>query len=217
MMTMLNEILLCVGRARYLLTALAFLVVATRPASAQWTANDAQRAYTAYNNAFLYLEPDGYSKVFVTTQGGTTMQGLWTFANEIQAAEDAYSENPTTANMTEVQALCDGWVNYMTWSGVKVGDDWSSDPYDDDLMWATIAFARAYAVTGTTRWLTDAENNFNAVYERGLASNGGMYWVTKGCTGHPATGCDSTFQNSAANWTFVIAGRLLTNYSGDST
>jgi hypothetical protein len=47
------------------------------PASAQgWRAVDAQNAFSGYNNAFLYLEPDGYSKVFVTTQDGSTHEGF---------------------------------------------------------------------------------------------------------------------------------------------
>jgi Glycosyl hydrolase family 76 len=177
------------------------LLAHVRPASAQWTANDAQRAFTAYNSAFLYTEPDGYSKVFVTEQGGTTPQGFWTFAEEIEMAEDAYYENKTSANETEVQALCDGFI-YL------YGDSWTSDVYNDDLDVATIAFARAYAITGTTRWLTDAENNFTAVWNRAQAGDGGL--------------CEKTvtpvycYQNSSVNWTFVIAGRLLTNYSGVS-
>lgn len=150
-----------------MLVAAAVVIVAVSaacPASAQWTANDAQRAYTAYNNAFLHTEPDGYSKFFATEQGGTTPEGFWTFANEIQAAEDAYYENETSANQSEVQALLDGSLYLHR-------DTWTSDLYDDDLMWATIAFARGYQVTGTSRSLTDAENNFNAVYNRGLLSS----------------------------------------------
>jgi len=184
-------------------TSLVFVLCATRPASAQWRAVDAQNAWNGYNNAFLYLEPDGYSKVFVTTQGGTTHEDFWRQAEEIEVAEDAYSENPTTANENEVEALCDGFVNYVH---PATGDNWSSDIYNDDLMWAVIAFARAYKVTGTTRWLNDAETNFNVVWNRGQAGNGGIWWNT-----------NDNYENSAANWTFVIAGRLLYNYSGISS
>jgi Glycosyl hydrolase family 76 len=186
--------------------ALAFVLITTTQASAQWTANDAQRAYTAYNNAFYYLEPDGYSRVFVTEQGGTTHELFWKYAEEIEAAIDAYSENPTSANKTEVQALCDGLVNYVF---PATNDMWTSDDYNDDLDVAIIAFARAYEVTGTTRWLTDAENNFTAVWNRAQAGDGGLCENTGG-----GVGC---YENSSVNWTFVIAGHLLTNYSGDST
>ena len=198
-------------------TTLILVLFAAHPASAQWSAGNAQAAWSGYQNAYLYPEPDGYSRVFVTQQGGKTMEDFWRQAEEIEVAEDAYNENPTTANKNMVQSLCDGFVNYMTWNGVKVGDNWSSDLYNDDLMWATIAFARAYLITGTGRWLTDAENNFATVWNRGLASNGGLYWYAGGCTGHPATGCQNTLQGSVPNWTFVWAGNILYSITGNST
>jgi predicted alpha-1,6-mannanase (GH76 family) len=187
-------------------TALMFVMGATRPASATWRAVDAQNAWSAYQNAFLYLEPDGYSRVFVTVQGGTTPEDFWRQAEEIEVAEDAYEENKTTANKNMVESLCDGFI-YLH------GDTWTSNLYDDDLMWATIAFARAYQITGTGRWLTDAEKNFNAVYTRGHGSDGGMYWYSQGCP----SSCTNTYQNSAANWTFVIAGKILYNITGTTS
>lgn len=182
-------------------TATVLLTLAL-PASAQWTANDAQRAYTAYNNAFLHTEPDGYSQFFATEQAGTTPQGFWTFAEEIEVAEDAYYENQTSTNKTQVEALCDGFI-YLH------GDSWTSDVYNDDLDVAIIAFARAYAITGTSRWLTDAENNFTAVWNRAQEGDGGLCEKT-------VTPADC-YQNSSVNWTFVIAGRLLNSYSGVSS
>ena len=192
-------------------TALVFVLGATRQASANWRSVDAQNAWASYVSHFVKLEPDGYSKVFVTTQGGSTMEDFWRQAEEIEVAEDAYFENPTTANKNLVQGLCDGFVNYMTWNGVKVGDDWSSDPYDDDLMWATIAFARAYNITGTGRWLTDAENNFNTVYNRGhdTTYGGGIWWNYT-----IKSGGSSANKAAVSNFTFVIAGRLIDNYNG---
>jgi hypothetical protein len=188
------------------LAALALVLGATRPAAAQWTVSNTSHAWSSYNGSYLYLEPDGYSKVFTTTEGGTTAEGFWTFAEEIEMAEDAYawatvndSSNLSTYE-TEVQALCDGFV-------YKHGDTWTSDDFNDDLDVAIIAFARAYEITGTTRWLTDAENNFNSVWSRAQAGDGGL------CENTGA----SCYENSSVNWTFVIAGHLLTNYSGVSS
>ena len=196
-----------------LIVAAVFILVtcAARQTCAQWTAGDAQRAYTAYNNAFLRTESDGYSKYFATVQGGSAHEGFWTFANEIQMAEDAYYENETTANQNEVQSLCDGFI-------YQHGDTWTSDTFDDDLLWAVIAFARAYQVTGTSRWLTNAENNFNDVYNRGLLSDGAIVWNSKGCTGHPITGgCQDSMSGSQPDWDFVIAGRIIYNITGTTS
>lgn len=198
-MRMKNIGLSCSMRCASWFTTLVFLMGAVRPASATWRAVDAQNAWQAYQNAYLHTEPDGFSKYFATVQGGTAPEGFWTFAEEIEVAEDAYYENPTTANKNLVQALCDGFI-YLH------GDDWSSDPWNDDLNVATIAMARAYNVTGTTRWLNDAETNFATVWGRAQQGDGGL--------------CEKTvvpvscYQNSSVNWTFVIAGHLIFNYSG---
>lgn len=189
-------------RIAFVVTVLLVLLCETRSASAQWTAGDAQRAYAAYNNAFLKTEPDGYSKYFATVQGGTTPEDFWRFAEEIDMADDAYFENKTTANQTEVQALCDGFI-YLH------GDTWTSDTYNDDINVAVMAFARAYQVTGTARWLNDAKSNFTAVWNRAQAGDGGLCENTGG-----GKGC---YENSSANWTFVINGRILYTLTGDAT
>lgn len=197
----------------FVLTILGVVVGCVCPASAQWRAVDAQNAWSGYQNAFLKLEPDNYSKVFVKKQGDpvSSYEYMWQQSEEIEVAEDAYYENPTTANKNTVQALCDGFVNYVFKGsfGGTTGDDWSADTYNDDLLVTVIAFARAYNVTGTTRWLTDAENNFTVVWNRAQAGDGGLCENTGG-----GKGC---YENSSANWTFVIAGRILYNYTGDAT
>lgn len=123
-------------------TALIFVVGATRPASATWRAVDAPECLEWLPEC-VSLPGAGrlYSRVFVTKQGGTTHKGLWTFAEEIEVAEDAYYQNPTTANKNMVQSLCDGFI-YL------YGDDWSVNKCNYDLGVANIAFARPYNVTG---------------------------------------------------------------------
>ena len=186
--------------------ALMFVMGGTRQASAQWSAGNAQAAWSGYQNAYLYLEPDGYSRIFVQKQGSTTPEGLWKFAEEIECAEDAYNENPTTTNKNMVQSLLDGFL-YLH------GDDWTSDAWNDDLDVAIIAMARGYLITGTSRWLTDAEYNFSninktGVWDRAQAGDGGL--------------CEKTvnppycYENSSANWTFVWAGNILYSITGNS-
>ena len=177
-----------------LVAALMFVMCASRPASAQWRAVDAQNAWAGYQAEYIHLESDGYSRVFVTTEGGTTPEDFWRQAEELEVAEDAYNENPTTANKNMVESLCDGFV-YLH------GDSWGSDVFNDDMDVAIIAMARAYLITGTTRWKTDAQNNYSTVWNRAQAGDGGL--------------CEKTvvpvncYENSSANWTFVIAAGLL--------
>jgi len=62
-------------------------------------------------------------------------------------AEDAYVENPTPTITPKFKAYATGLWPCM-------GDNWSSNVFDDDLNWAIIAFIRAYSITGTNGGLT---------------------------------------------------------------
>jgi predicted alpha-1,6-mannanase (GH76 family) len=187
------------GLARLLLTALLLSGV-TRVAHAQWSATDAQTAFSDYNNAF-YFNPSGSNYDYRVQQGSTTTSGFWVGAEEIELAEDAYAQNPTSGNQTIITQLCNGFVTQFT-------GNWSGDTYDDDLMWATIAFVRAYNATGNSTWLSDAETNFATVWSRGYdTTNGGIWWNT----------ATDTYKASASNWTFVIAGNLLYRATGNTT
>jgi|GEM_PF-3359023 len=189
------------GSVHWVLFAVLFTLFAARPAAAQWTAADAQTAFNDYNNAF-YFNPSGNNYDYRNEQGSTSTSGFWVGAEEIELAEDAYNQNPTTANATIINQLCTGFV-------AQFSDDWSGDTYDDDLMWATIAFTRAYSITNNSQWLTDAENNFATVWNRGYDTTyGGGIWWNVGT---------KTYKASASNWTFVIAGNLLYQITGNTT
>ncbi|MFT4113916.1 glycoside hydrolase family 76 protein [Silvibacterium sp.] len=181
------------------------LLVLVRPALVQWTSTDAQTAFSDYNNAF-YFNPSGDNYDYRSMQGSTTTSGFWVGAEEIELAIDAYNQNPTAANQTIINQLCNGFVTQFS-------ADWSGDTYDDDLMWATIAFTRAYSATGNSTWLTDAENNFATVWSRGYDTTygGGIWWNVA------AANTSSGYKASASNWTFVIAGNLLYQITKNST
>ena len=183
-------------------TAFIFAMGATLPASAGWRNVDAQNAWAGYQAEFIHLESDGYSRVFVTTEGGTKPEDFWRQAEELEVAEDAYNENPTTANKNMVESLCDGFI-YLH------GDTWSSDVFNDDMDVAVIAMARAYLITGTTRWKTDAQNNYATVWNRAQAGDGGLCEKTV----VPA----SCYENSSVNWTFVIAAAILNDIAPSGT
>jgi predicted alpha-1,6-mannanase (GH76 family) len=173
---------------------------------AQWTAANAQTAFNSYNNAF-YFNPEGANYDYRVDQGSTTATAFWVAAEEIELAVDAYHENPSSANETMVTQLTNGFIALH-------GTNWSSDIYDDDLMWATIAFARAYGVTSNSSLLSDAETNFNTVWSRGYDTTfGGGIWWQSSCE----SGCFGAYKNSASNWTFVIAGVLLYDKTSDTT
>src|ERR1700728_1678586 len=152
------------------LTLFLLFFAAIRSASGQWTAADAQAAFNDYNDAF-YFNPSGDNYDYRSAQGSTSTSGFWVGAEEIEMAIDAYNQNPTAANQTIINQLCNGFT-------AEYSSDWSSDSYDDDLMWATIAFTRAAHATGNSAWLGDAETNFAVVWSRGYDTTfgGGIWW-----------------------------------------
>jgi len=164
-------------------------------------------AWAGYNNNFLFTNA-GYEYHFSDTQGGATVSAstFWQQAEKIELAEDAYvwAETYDSGHLSrynqEIEGLCDGFVQYW-------GDDWSADTNDDDLAWACTAFIRAYAVTGTARWLNDAETNHNTIWSLGEDTTflGGGIWQNNQT---------KTYKNSAANWTFVVAGYLIDEFNG---
>jgi hypothetical protein len=191
--------------ARWILPAFLLAWCTVHPAVAQWTAADAQTAFNDYNNAF-YFNSGGNNYDYRLNQGSTSPTAFWISAEQIETAIDAFNQNSTTTNQNIINQLCNGFVARYT-------NDWSSDSFDDDLMWATIAFTRAAKATGNTAWLTDAETNFATVWSRGYDTTfgGGIWWNSA------AESTSSGYKNSAANWTFVIAGNLLYQATGDST
>jgi len=191
-------------RAIFTLFLLFFAAVSS--ASAQWTPADAQSAFNDYNNAFYFNPGGGNNYDYRVSQGSTSTSGFWVGAEEIELAIDAYDQNPTAANQTIINQLCNGFT-------AEYSSNWSSDSFDDDLMWATIAFTRAAKATGTSAWLAEAETNFAVVWSRGYDTTfgGGIWWNSA------VENTSSGYKNSAANWTFVIAGNLLYQATGNAT
>ncbi|GJM83052.1 hypothetical protein HMSSN139_55480 [Paenibacillus sp. HMSSN-139] len=78
---------------------------------------------------------------------------------------------------------------------LKYGEDWTNNPFNDDIMWWAMASARAYQITGEARYLDKAKYYFDFVYDTqwdDAFANGGLWWlnsehVTKNaCINFPA-------------------------------
>ena len=153
--------------------ALLFALGAASPASAQFTLDDSYAAWVGFTNTFIYVNSDG-SQDFHEKEGGTSMNGFWETAELIEIADDAfwwstnnYPGHNHIGYFNAVNALCAGFED-------QNGANWSADLFNDDLNWATIAFERAYEITGNAKWLQAAETNFTVVWNRGKNGNGGL-------------------------------------------
>ncbi len=85
-------------------------------------------------------------------------------------------------------------------------ENWSHNPFNDDVMWLVIALTRAYLDTGRGDYLTVARANFDRIYARALSDDlgGGLFWRIE---------CES--KNTCVNCPGSIAAQLLAQATGD--
>ena len=78
--------------------------------------------------------------------------------------------------------------------------NWSFNQYNDDCLWACIAFARGFLLTGEPQYKDVARSNFDMVYDRAWDTKlgGGLYWRT-----------DNRSKNACVNGPGGIAAWLL--------
>jgi hypothetical protein len=153
--------------------------------------------YNSWTNQFYWTDAnDGYFRV---QQGTGTQIGFWCFAEGIEVVEDAVAVGLDSTNT--VNTLCSGFIALN-------GTNWSGDPFNDDLCWASIAFSRAYQLTGNTSYNTYAENAFNQAYSRGYdPTDGGIFQSTS----------DTTPKATVASETCCVAGYLIYQNTGISS
>jgi len=179
------------------LLATSVILGLSAPDAGAITAANATTAMNSYNNAF-YSETGGLGYYKVST--ASTSRDFWKLAEEIEMVEDAYFRTGNLTYKGMVTELCNGFTDYY-------GANWSSNTFNDDLMWATIAFVRAYNVTGNVNFRNVAATNFNLCYNRAIDTTfGGLWWTTA-----------KQSKNSCVMGPGAIAGYLLSVATGDET
>jgi Glycosyl hydrolase family 76/Ricin-type beta-trefoil lectin domain-like len=180
----------------YTLT-LTMLVLGGMGTASAFTSSEVTTAWNAYNSAFYFTLNNGAQGYYRVEDGSGTPTSFWQFAEQIEIAEDA-------KNTTMVNQLCSGFTTHN-------GTDWSGNSYNDDLEWASIAFVRAYQMTGNSTYLTLAENGFNVAYNRGWDTTyGGGIWQNTADANGPG-------KLSCANGPATIAAYLIYQSTGISS
>ncbi len=165
-----------------------------------YSPTDASTVFSAFNSAF-YTQ-NGTNGYFNNTQtGGETY--FWGQAEEIECVIDAYEWNSNSAAASMITNLLNGFISYN-------GTAWTStDGYNDDVMWAVIAFARGGMDTGKTNYCNLAKANFDACYARAWSTSlgGGLFWQ------YP----NNASKNACVNGPGAIAASLLYRIYNDSS
>lgn len=132
-----------------------------------FTADDRDLAWSCWSSSFYYTVGSPPDRAYIRVQEGTgTASWFWEFAEEIELVEDR-------GDVNMVNLLCKGFI-------AQHGTDWSWNIYNDDLMWASMAYSRAYQLTGNVNYRTYAKNGFDISFNRGwdAAGGGGLWWNT---------------------------------------
>ena len=178
--------------------ALAVVTAGASSTSFAFTGTDANTLINAYNTAFFRVNSGRGFYVANTTTSNKA--DFWKFANEIQMLTDAYDRTGSGTYLTMITQLCTGFTAHY-------GSNWSNNGFNDDIMWASMAFARAYKKTGNTSFRTTAKTNFDLCYARAWDTVAGGLWWTTG----------KTSKVSAVNFPGAIAAYNLFETLGDGS
>lgn len=167
-----------------------------------FTANDANTIFSSFNSAF-YTQSGTNGHIKDTQTGGEAY--FWVQANMIECVIDAYEWNSNSTSQAMITNLLNG---FMSHNNPTYGPTWSGNDYNDDIMWAVMAFARGGAATGKTNYCNMAKASFDSCYARAWSTNlgGGLYWRNS----------DRQSKNACVNGPGAIAAYLLYQIYGDT-
>lgn len=105
-----------------------------------------------------------------TPAAGSKRLDFWMTAHVWECVMDAYKRDGDAQYKEQIGQVYDGFI--------EAHPDWRTNPYNDDVMWWTIACARAYGITRDDRYLTKARSEFDRLYgrETDATLGGGMWW-----------------------------------------
>lgn len=159
-------------------------------------------AFTALNSAFLIS--DGGQRYYKTSLNNPEKDYFWRQALDIQAVQDVHDSAPRTETRDLIGRLLDTFLQQNRGSGGLY--DWNWNEYNDDLLWAGLAFVRGHRITGNQTYLNQARYAFDRVYDRGWDSalGGGIWWDIRRAD-----------KNALSNSPAVILGCLIHESNGD--
>ena len=154
--------------------------------------------------------------------------GWWGDAEMFETILDAYETTGKEEYATMFENLYTNFIarNKSTW--YQKGVDGYNE-YNDDIAWMCIACTRAYLLTGTTKYLTTARNNFNGMFKRAdCYGNDLLQWKhgsgqgTNACINGPAAVCACYLAIATADMSYYEKARktymanrgLLYEFSG---
>lgn len=189
----------------------SFTPPAELPIDTPYTANSVQAAYDGFNS-FLY---DSTNQLYYKNTGKSGFGAIWTQATYWDMAMNAYKKYNDPKYKKLVSDIFQGGVkqydNY-NWDNGKVWFIY------DDIMWWVISLARAYEVTGETKYLDLSKAGFERVWSGSKVVgddgsydevNGGMFWQWD--QSNPTAPRTDNGKMACINYPTVVAAMTLYN------
>lgn len=127
----------------------------------------------------------------------------WQSASMMEVILDAYETTGDSQYRDMYQQLYTNFIN-------KNGENWLYNKFNDDITWMIISCVRAYLLFGTEKYLTLAQNNFSAMYDRAYLTECGLLrWLED----NP----DGDMTNSCINGPAEVAACYLAQATGDNS
>ncbi len=149
-----------------IMRVLSLLAATHACALATVTPEQADQAVAAFNK--VYWNASG--KYFYKYDNKTGVLDFWLTAHAWETIMDAYVRTGKPEFRQQIKDVYDGFI-------ARYGTDWTQNDYNDDIMWWTIASARAFDLTGEARYRDQAKAMFDWVYatQRDM-DKGGIWW-----------------------------------------
>lgn len=152
------------------------------------TPAEAEQAFGALVKTYW----DPATQLFRKEERGSQKADFWFAAQLWDTVMDELDRTGSPATRRLLDEVYDGFV--------KAHPDWTTNKFNDDIMWWAIACGRAYRLTGDERYLRKSKASFDFVYDRFTDDKlgGGVYWTS-----------ERTSKNSCVNSPTVIAAARL--------
>ncbi|WP_086595084.1 glycoside hydrolase family 76 protein [Hymenobacter crusticola] len=177
--------------------------------------SEALLALSSYDNKY-YNQYGTYGPSFKANYwfdiAKTKRMDFWTQAEAIETVIDAYNVNPTTEYKNKIQYLYNGMRDAH-------GLLWSSNEFNDDVIWGSLMCIRAYEIWNDGGMLDMARQNFDLVWARGWDTTlgGGLWWKTdklskNTCVNAPAAICAMRLYKATGNTAYRDKAKLIMDW-----
>lgn len=170
----------------------------------------ADSSYAAFNSAFLIQQ--GGLTFYKTALNNSEKDYFWMQALDIQTPQDVYMRTNDASVKSTISSLLYAFLVQNT--DRNSTNTWNWNEFNDDIFWATLAFARGYEYTGNKAFLDQTKYGFDLAYYHSNDANwgwtdelgGGIWWSEK-----------KEDKNALSNSPGVIAACYLYTFTNDVT